>query len=154
MFEQKQDSEVNTGGDPRQGVTITQTDNGTFLTLPTNSTLNPGWECQGKPCLETGALKDISIPLDGTPADINHERTRKQVNDRFKRSWAQQYKQDMTNLSHKYSSDMNRLETQNKQLRSLVTRLSGQVSSLNGQIEKLSDSNSKIIEIFQESEEL
>ncbi|MDJ0591912.1 MAG: hypothetical protein QNJ72_18295, partial [Pleurocapsa sp. MO_226.B13] len=34
------------------GVTITQTDNGTFLTLPTDSTLNPGWQCQGKPCLK------------------------------------------------------------------------------------------------------
>ncbi len=34
------------------GITITQTDNGTFLTLPTDSTLNPGWQCQGKPCLK------------------------------------------------------------------------------------------------------
>ena len=34
------------------GVTITQTDNGTFLTLPSYSTLTPGWQCQGKPCLK------------------------------------------------------------------------------------------------------
>ena len=34
------------------GITITQTDNGTFLTLPSYSTLTPGWQCQGKPCLK------------------------------------------------------------------------------------------------------
>ena len=34
------------------GIAIVQTDNGTFLTLPTNSTLTPGWQCHGKPCLK------------------------------------------------------------------------------------------------------
>ncbi len=34
------------------GITITQTDNGMFLTLPPGSTLNPGWQCQGKPCMK------------------------------------------------------------------------------------------------------
>ena len=34
------------------GITITQTENGTFLTLPPNSTLKKGWQCQGKPCLK------------------------------------------------------------------------------------------------------
>ena len=34
------------------GITITQTELGTFLTLPSYSTLNPGWKCQGKPCLK------------------------------------------------------------------------------------------------------
>lgn len=60
------------------------------------------------------------------------------------------YRQDTINLSSKYSTDMNRLEAQNKQLHIQVTNLSKQVKELNGQINKLSASNNKLIEILME----
>ena len=51
------------------------------LQLSPNSRL----DMSGKTLSEIGVgiLKDISIPLDGTPSDIENERTRKQTNDRF-----------------------------------------------------------------------
>ena len=33
-----------------KGITIYETDNGTFIIPPSYQQVNPGWECQGQPC--------------------------------------------------------------------------------------------------------
>ena len=53
QIEQKisqQQQTLNQLEDQTQGITIYQTDNGTFIIPPPYQQVNPGWECQGQPC--------------------------------------------------------------------------------------------------------